>query len=89
MTPTSGSSSSLLRRYIETWEGKNPPKSADGKNYIITTDPVASTNGHPNRVVGHGIDLDAGGYAAVLEAARISNTCWWRSASRFCRGLKR
>lgn len=54
---------SLLREYIESWEGCTPV-SADGTKYQIVIDPIAGT-----RAVGHGIDLDAGGYATDLAAA--------------------
>lgn len=59
---------SLLRKYIHSWE-RSTPISADGTMYQIVTDPVAGT-----RAVGHGIDLDAGGYWAVLEAAGYPTT---------------
>lgn len=42
---------------------------ADGKDYIIFIDAYAGT-----RAVGHGIDLDAGGYASVLEKAGYSTS---------------
>lgn len=52
-----------LIKYIHTWENGStpPPTSADGTKYQIYSGPEG------NRVIGYGLDLDAGGYAVVLQ----------------------
>lgn len=70
-----GSASQDVVNFVWEWEGSDEylksigALSADGKEYIIIRDAAAGT-----RAVGHGIDLDAGGYASVFEAAGYSTS---------------
>lgn len=65
-----GSSSQDLVDFVWTLEGSDDflkslgYLTSDGKEYIIYIDAYAGT-----RAVGHGIDLDAGGFASVFEKA--------------------
>ena len=65
-----GLASQDVVNFVWEWEGSDEylkaigALTADGKDYIIIRDEVAGT-----RAVGHGIDLDAGGYASVFEDA--------------------
>lgn len=60
--------SQALVDFIYGWEGSSP-MNADGTKYQIMRDPIAGT-----RAVGHGIDLDAGGYEAVFKKAGYSTS---------------
>lgn len=70
-----GSTSENLVQFVWTWEGSDEYLKSqghltdDGKYYIIYGDSVAGT-----RAVGHGIDLDAGGFASVFESNGYSTS---------------
>lgn len=90
-TAVGGSSANQnLVDFVWTWEGSDEylksigALSADGKEYIIIGDSIAGT-----RAVGHGIDLDAGGYAAVLEAAGYSTNLGGRVPKDFADELSK
>lgn len=86
----SGAAGQDLVDFVWTWEGSDEylksigALSADGKEYIIIGDSIAGT-----RAVGHGIDLDAGGYAAVLEAAGYSTNLGGRVPKDFADELSK
>ena len=63
-----GGGSQALVDFVYGWEGSSP-MSSDGTKYQIMVDPIAGT-----RAVGHGIDLDAGGYESVFKKAGYSTT---------------
>lgn len=63
-----GGGGTQLVDFIFAWEGSTATN-RDGTKYQIVTDPSAGT-----RTVGHGLDLDAGGYDAVLRKAGYSTT---------------
>lgn len=75
------SGSAALVDFIYFWEGSSP-LSADGTKYQVMIDTIAGT-----RAVGHGIDLDAGGYASVFEAAGYSTTVGSYIDKDFCDAL--
>lgn len=60
---SSGSASDLLVEYIHSWEGSNPPMSADGTKYIIEDD------GYGNLVLGYGVDIYNCGYTDLFKQA--------------------
>ena len=60
---SSGSASDLLIEYIHSWEGANPPTSADGTKYKIEDD------GYGNLVVGYGVDIYNCGYTDLFKQA--------------------
>lgn len=70
-----GATSENLVQFVWTWEGSDDYLKSqghltdDGKYYIIYGDSVAGT-----RAVGHGIDLDAGGFASVFESNGYSTS---------------
>lgn len=70
-----GAASENLVQFVWTWEGDDEYLKClghltdDGKYYIIYRDPSAKT-----RAVGHGIDLDAGGFASVFESNGYSTS---------------
>lgn len=62
-TVSTSSASSLLVKYIHTWEHSTPPPTnADGTKYIIETDGA----GHPT--VGYGVDIYNSGYLSLFLA---------------------
>lgn len=60
---SSGSASDLLIEYIHSWEGANPPTSADGTKYKIEDD------GYGNLVVGYGVDIYNCGHTELFKQA--------------------
>lgn len=60
---SSGSASDLLVEYIHSWEGANPPTSADGTKYKIEDD------GYGNLVVGYGVDIYNCGHTDLFKQA--------------------
>ena len=59
-----GGSSSQIIKFISSWEfSGTPPMDASKTKYKIYTGPEG------NRVIGYGLDLDAGGYATTLKNA--------------------